>query len=260
VATDNHSADSADNHSADSADNHSPDENSENVGPASVDAAAQVFVGDLATFAIDPEDVHHLSRVLRLRPGETVVASDGLGSWRACSFTGSVPWLDPVGEVANVARASPEVSVAFTPVKGDRPEWVVQKLVEIGVDRVVVLRSERSVVVWDGQRADRAIDRLAKIAAQAAAQSRRVWIPRVLGVTSISDLARSEPVVLAERGGGPLSLGSPVCVGPEGGWTEEELGLGSGMVGLGQGVLRAETASIVAGALLCALRDGDFSQ
>ena len=44
----------------------------------------------------------------------------------------------------------PEVTVAFAPVKGDRPEWVVQKLVEIGVDRIVVLRSARSVVVWEG--------------------------------------------------------------------------------------------------------------
>ena len=151
------------------------------LGPASVGAVAQVFVDDLETCTLDPADIHHLGRVLRLRPGEIVVASDGAGSWRPCTFTGSPPWLEAQAQVAEVARASPEVTVAFAPVKGDRPEWVVQKLTEIGVDRIVVLRSERSVVVWEGSRADRAIEKLQKIAGQAAAQSRRAWIPRVRG-------------------------------------------------------------------------------
>jgi 16S rRNA U1498 N3-methylase RsmE len=79
-------------------------------------------------------------------------------------------------------------------------------------------------------------------------------------VKSVSELSLTEPVLLAERGGGLPRVGMPVCVGPEGGWTEEELGLASGKVGLGHGVLRAETAAIVAGALVCALRDRDFSQ
>jgi 16S rRNA (uracil1498-N3)-methyltransferase len=152
------------------------------------------------------------------------------------------------------------VTVAFAPVKGDRPEWVVQKLVEIGVDRVVVLRAARSVVIWEGTRADRAVERLSKVAAQAAAQSRRAWIPAVDGVTSLVDFARAGPVVLAQRGGDPVGVGPPVCVGPEGGWTEQELAVSSGLVRLGEGVLRSETAAIVAGVLVCALRDGGFSQ
>jgi 16S rRNA (uracil1498-N3)-methyltransferase len=230
------------------------------LGPASAGAVAQVFVDDLQTCTLDPADIHHLARVLRLRPGETVVASDGAGSWRPCTFTGSPPWLEAQAQVAEVARASPEVTVAFTPVKADRPEWVVQKLTEIGVDRIVVLRSERSVVVWEGSRADRAIEKLQKISRQAAAQSRRAWIPRVLGVTGISDFSAAEPLLLAERGGGPPRLGMPVCVGPEGGWTDRELGLATETVGLGHGVLRAETAAVVAGALVCALRDGGFTQ
>jgi len=165
-----------------------------------------------------------------------------------------------VGETANVARAVPEVTVAFTPVKGDRPEWVVQKLVEIGVDRIVVLRTARSVVVWEADRSDRAVERLSRIAEQAAAQSRRAWIPTVEGVLDLLDYARSQPLALAERNGGPVGLGRPVCVGPEGGWTEEELAATDELVGLGDGVLRAETAAIVAGTLVCALRDRGFSQ
>jgi 16S rRNA (uracil1498-N3)-methyltransferase len=227
--------------------------------PASVKAAAQVFVADLQSCEPASPDVHHLDRVLRLRPAETVIASDGMGSWRPCNFLGSPPWLEPAGEIRHSERAMPDVTVGFVPVKGDRPEWVVQKLVEIGVDRVIVLRSERSVVRWEGDRAAAAVERLAKIATQAAAQSRRSWIPEVSGVTSILDLAQARPVALAQRGGSEVGLEMPVCVGPEGGWTDEELGSASRLVGLGQGVLRAETAAIVAGALTCALRDRGFS-
>jgi 16S rRNA (uracil1498-N3)-methyltransferase len=204
--------------------------------------------------------VHHLSRVLRLRPGEIVVASDGRGAWRTCTYIGTSPWLEPEGDVTHVARAVPGVTVAFAPVKGDRPEWVVQKLVEVGVNRVVVLRAVRSVVLWQGDRADRAIERLARVAEQAAAQSRRAWIPKVDGVTGLFDFALEEPVVLAERGGSPIGVGPPVCVGPEGGWADEELAVATGLAGLGDGVLRSETAAVVAGALSCALRDRGFSQ
>lgn len=189
-----------------------------------------------------------------------MVASDGLGSWRPCTYTGASPWLEPVGDPVRVPRAAPDVTIGFAPVKGDRPEWVVQKLAEIGVDRIIVLRARRSVVTWEGARADRAIERLSRVAEQAAAQSRRAWIPEVQGVTSVSDFAGVQAVVLAERGGEPVEVGRPVCVGPEGGWTEEELGTASGFAGLGEGVLRSETAAIVAGTLVCALRDHRFSQ
>lgn len=150
--------------------------------------------------------------------------------------------------------------MAFTPVKGDRPEWVVQKLVEIGVDRIVVLRAARSVVTWEGARAERAIERLSRVAEHAAAQSRRAWIPQVEGIPRLEELAEQSPIVLAERGGGPVGSFLPVCVGPEGGWTHEELDVASRLAGLGDGVLRSETAAIVAGTLVCALRDRGFAQ
>ena len=54
-----------------------------------------------------------------------------------------------------VARLRPELTVAFAPTKGDRPEWVVQKLTELGIDRIVPLRTVRSVVRWEGDRGTR---------------------------------------------------------------------------------------------------------
>jgi 16S rRNA (uracil1498-N3)-methyltransferase len=223
--------------------------------PASVRSVAQVFVADLGECDPDEPDVHHLSRVLRVRPGETVVASDGAGSWRVCTYTGSDPWLHPEGPVVFTERRRPPVTIGFVPVKGDRPEWVVQKLVEIGVDRLVVLRSERSVVRWEGPRGEAAVERLRKIAAGAACQSRRPWIPEIEGVVALADLCSREPVSLARYGGAAPGVGKVVCVGPEGGFTEEELSLGSANVGLGDTVLRSETAAMVAGVLVCALRD-----
>jgi 16S rRNA (uracil1498-N3)-methyltransferase len=223
--------------------------------PASQKAATQVFVSDLEAITISTEDSHHLANVLRLRRGETVIASDGRGSWRLCIFIGSDPWVEAIGETRFSPRSTDLVTVGFVPVKGDRPEWVVQKLTEVGVDRIVVLRSERSVVRWEGARANGVLDRLSKVAASAAAQSRRPWIPELAGVFRVAEFAQVEPLFLAEHGGGPLEVGAPICVGPEGGWTDSELELALGTVGLGNGVLRSETAAVVVGVLACAQRD-----
>ena len=75
--------------------------------------------------------------------------------------------------------SEPGLTVAFAPTKGERPEWVVQKLTELGVDRIVPLISERSVVRWAGERGAGAVERLRRVAREAAAQSRRVWLPDV---------------------------------------------------------------------------------
>lgn len=225
---------------------------------------AQVFVTNLEDPVLDPDDAHHLSRVLRTAPGETVVAADGRGAWRRCRFAvGSVPALVPDGDVVHCRRVDPPVTVAFVPVKGDRPEWVVQKLTELGVDRIVVLRSQRSVVRWDrdpGQAA-RALERLRRVASAAAAQSRRAWLPSVEGIMNLSELAAAVApgqLALAERGGEHPSLDRPaVAIGPEGGWTDDERSQpDTVLAGLGPTVLRAETAAVAMGTVLCALRSG----
>ncbi|MGH9017339.1 MAG: RsmE family RNA methyltransferase, partial [Acidimicrobiales bacterium] len=149
----------------------------------------------------------------------------------------------------------------FVPVKGDRPEWVAQKLTEIGVDRIVVLRSARAVVRWEGDRAERAVERLRRVAREAAAQSRRPTVPEVIGVLDLAGLAAlvaPDPLVLAHPGGDPPSVTMPaMAVGPEGGWDDAELAPGGySVVGLGPGILRAETAAMASGLLLCAMRNG----
>lgn len=243
-------------------------------GPAAVDAVAQVFVDDLDALVVDEGDAHHLLRALRLRPGEVVVAADGRGRWRQCRVTstaGGAGSASPVeaagsglleadGPVRDDGGPPEPVTVAFAPVKGERPEWVVQKLTELGVDRIVVLRTARSVVRWEAGRAERALERLERVARGAAAQSRRSRLPLVQGVWSLTELTGAlspEPVALADPGGTGLpGTLRALAVGPEGGWDgAERRGAGLARVDLGPTVLRAETAALAAGTLLCALRD-----
>jgi len=239
-------------------------------------AAAQVFVADLDGLELSAPDSHHLGRVLRLRPGEPVVAADGQGRWRLCSFRGSArsagagagdrgradPVLEAAGPVCTEPRPEPAVTVAFAPAKGERHEWVVQKLTELGVDRMVPLATDRSVVRWQGDRARHAVARLRRVAKEAAAQCRRVWLPEVAEVATVADLVAGEvrsggPPALAQLGGmSPWPALRTVAVGPEGGWSPAELAMGLPRVGLADNVLRSETAAVAAGVLLGWLRAG----
>lgn len=215
--------------------------------------AAHVFVADLQAPEIDEDDRHHLQRVLRLRPGELVTVADGNGGLRACRFKAD-GGLEPDGDIDHLPAASPVVTIGFALTKGERPEWVVQKLTEVGVDRIVPFVSRHTVVRWDPDKAARNVDRWRRVAREAAMQSRRRFLPEVSDVVELSAVEGA----LAHPGGRPPSLETPtVLVGPEGGWAEEELAPGQRpLVDLGATNLRAETAAVVAGALLCALRSG----
>jgi 16S rRNA (uracil1498-N3)-methyltransferase len=217
-------------------------------------AAAHAFVADLDAPELSGDDRHHLERVLRIRPGEELTVSDGAGRWRPCRFG---PTLEPAGEISVEERSSPVLTVALALTKGDRMDWAVQKLTELGVDVFVPMAAARSVVQWGDDKATHHAERLRRIARQAAMQSRRTWLPAVEESAPFVDLASRPGAAMAERGGAPPHLGLPVVlVGPEGGWSEEERASGLPTVGLGGAVLRAETAAVAAGALLGALRAG----
>jgi 16S rRNA (uracil1498-N3)-methyltransferase len=236
--------------------------------PRLVGAAAMVFVSSLDSPVLESADIRHLLDALRLRPGEPVVLSDGAGRWRPCRVSPATTGraaraMDPSaivvadGEVITQEATAPRLTVAFTPVKGDRPEWVVQKLTELGVDAIVPLHTRRSVVRWEGDRSERAVERFRRVALEASAQCRRPRLPEILPVSTLDDLAAitGTAPALAHPGGLPPTLEHQVvAVGPEGGWDDTELGGPGGLVGLGPTVLRAETAAVVVGTLLCALR------
>lgn len=222
--------------------------------------AAHVVVDDLGSLDLDPDDARHLASVLRLRAGEPVGATDGRGGYLPCVYEGGGR-LSPAGPVVVSPRRVPALTVGFVPVKGDRPEWAVQKLAELGLDRIVLLTSARSVVRWEGGRAASHLARLQRVARAAVMQSRQVWLPSVEGVAPVGSLLGSPGAALADMGGVPLDPSvTTVLVGPEGGWADEERSSagesGASVVRLGPAVLRAETAAVAAGVLLTAMRAG----
>jgi 16S rRNA (uracil1498-N3)-methyltransferase len=215
-------------------------------------AAAHQLVGDLDAPTVDADDHHHLFRVLRLVNGEPVTVTDGAGSWRPCRVAGET--LVPDGEVAFVERSDP-ITIGFAIPKSDRPEWIVQKLTELGVDRIVLLHASRSVVRWDEPRAARHLAKLRKVAAAALQQSRNVWMPELVGPLSAGSMLPE--AAIAEPGGRALRADDrTLLIGPEGGWSGDELAAAADTVALAGAVLRTETAAVAAAALLAHSRLG----
>lgn len=220
-------------------------------------AAAHVFVDDLDALALSDADAHHVFRVLRVRPGEAVTASDGAGRWRLCrAVDGGV---EPDGDIVEVARPVPAITLAFALTKGDKPEWTVQKLTELGVDRIAPMTTAHVVVKWSPDKSARAQERFAEVARAAAMQARLAWLPEIAAVTTfadvVADVVSGPDVALAHPGGEAPSLARPtLLIGPEGGWSADELAAAPATVDLGDTNLRAETAAIAAAVRLASLR------
>ncbi len=220
-------------------------------------AAAHVFVDDVVAPQLSEEDRHHLARVLRLRTGEAVTVSDGKGSWRPCTMTGPDLNLAPTGDVGFIVQEHPEIAVAFAVTKGDRPELVVQKLTELGVDHIVPVLTDRTVVRWGSDKVLRNHERLLKVVREAAMQSRAVYLPRLhVPVHGLGELVEmmfglGATMALAEPEGEPLTSDiTAIAIGPEGGFSPEECAMVQRHVVLPGGILRAETAAIAAGVML----------
>lgn len=212
------------------------------------------FVTDLQRPELDDGDRHHLARVLRTRPGDPLTVSDGAGRWRPCRFGDT---LEPTGPVVTVAAPAPPITIAFALVKGERPEWVIQKLTELGVDVVVPFLAERSVVRWDPARASTAVERLRRVAREAAMQCRRCRLPELRAPVDFSTAASLPGAALADRSGEPPTLDHPtVLIGPEGGWSPGERAADLPVVALSPSGLRADTAAVTAAAILGGLRTG----
>ena len=112
-------------------------------------STAHVFVDAIDVPVLDEIDARHLLRVLRVKPSDAVTVSDGKGKWYSGVLNADAS-INATSEVFTTDAPSWQLTVAFSLVKGDRPEWTVQKLTEIGIDEIVVLApTVRSVVRCD---------------------------------------------------------------------------------------------------------------
>jgi 16S rRNA (uracil1498-N3)-methyltransferase len=223
-----------------------------------------------ATVVVEGEEAHHAVVVRRLRVGEELQLSDGVGRvvLGRVAATTKRSFDVTVTSVEDLPEPAPRITVVQALPKGERGELAVEVLTEIGVARIVPWAASRSVAVWKGERAVKSHAKWAATAREAAKQSRRAWHPVVepLATTGavVTLLAEADlAVVLHEAASEPLGdLAVPeqgeivVVVGPEGGLTDEEVALfvGAGGVStrLGAEVLRTSTAGLAAVSALLA--------
>jgi 16S rRNA (uracil1498-N3)-methyltransferase len=219
-----------------------------------------------ATAIIDGDEGFHAATVRRIRPGEALVLSDGVGTLAECVVENA----DKRSLTARVTarrtapRPRPTVTVVQAIPKAERSELAVELATEAGADEFIAWQAERCVARWDDDRAAKGLRRWRAVARSAARQSRRAWIPEVTGPLATGELCgylRTRPgavaLVLHESAERPLA-GVPmaqaesvvVVIGPEGGITDAEVAaltaVGAVPVRLGPTVLRTSTAAAVA--------------
>ena len=215
------------------------------------------------------EDARHLTRVLRVQPGQQYEISDGHSAWLAeIVETRGDRVLFRVLEAVDTPSPPVRILLCASLIKFDRFEWIVEKATELGVERILPVqagRTEKGLLEASVKRAER----WRRIAREAAQQSRRATIPEILPALRFSqalnpegeyryflDEADATPILHALPANPASSDRVAVLLGPEGGWTDDErrtaLEARWRAVSLGPQILRAETAAAAAAAVLTA--------
>ncbi|MDZ8053102.1 MAG: 16S rRNA (uracil(1498)-N(3))-methyltransferase [Aulosira sp. ZfuVER01] len=208
------------------------------------------------------EQQHYLARVLRLREGDRFIAMDGRGKWWLTQLVGEQ------GQVLEALVVETELPVSITLMvalpKGNGFDDIVRCCTELGVTTIAPVLSDRTLLQPSPQK----LERWRRIAAEAAEQSERAFVPTILEPVAFSDslsLDNSHKYICEARGNFPhLKNCLPhqeqgtivIATGPEGGWTQQEIdsaiAAGFQAVSLGRRILRAVTAPIVALSLVSA--------
>jgi 16S rRNA (uracil1498-N3)-methyltransferase len=210
------------------------------------------------------DEARHLARVLRAAIGDEVRVFDGTGcEWvaRVAALGRDEVALDVVGELPAAPAANRPVTLAVALPKGERQKWLVEKLTELGVARLVPLVTERGVA----EATPAALDRLRRGVVEACKQCGRNRLMEIGEPATIAEACAATPpggrVILCDPGGPPLAAREPGpaaavlgLVGPEGGFTAVEVAAaelaGAVRASLGPHVLRVETAAIALAAWL----------
>ncbi len=223
---------------------------------------------------LDPAATHHLTTVLRLRPGARVVGVDPGGQvWElelgAADRDGCSAQV--CGELAPSPPAAVAVTLAVAVPRGGRMDWLVEKAVELGVESLQPLLAERSSP--GGGAPEARLSRWTRLARAAAEQCGRAQVPLVAAARSLDEVLDgfAGPCLLADTAGAAAAPSEAarsilpasrllLLVGPEGGFSGREraaaLAAGALPIGLGPRVLRVETAALAALVLVTAALGG----
>lgn len=229
-------------------------------------------------YFVDGENGRHMVRSLRMRPGEKLTLCAGTGKDFLCTLleTGGEGGLVRVdGVVKSPGEPETKVTVCQCWPKGDKLETVVQKAVELGAVEIRPVESTRCVSRPDGKTAERKVERLQKIALEAAQQSGRGVVPKILPPLPLRkalETAAEQGTILFCYEEGTFSLRNALqtagarlflFVGPEGGFDPSEAvmaeALGAKLLTLGPRILRTETVPLAALSAILYER-GDFER
>lgn len=224
------------------------------------------------TVLIKGEDVHHITRVMRMEPGDMlwIVFSDKKAARAQIEAVNEDVVEAAVVDWEETAKELPvEVTIAGGLPKGDKWEWVIQKGTELGAVKIVPFIADRSIVKWEDKKAEKKLARWRKIAKEAAEQSHRQAIPEVIAPIGFRELlqlaghyehkiAAYEESAKSGEGAklsAALAAARPgerilIVFGPEGGLSGKEAQQlfedGFCLAGLGPRILRTETAPLYA--------------
>lgn len=228
-----------------------------------------------ATLALPPEESRHLTRVLRLGVGARVAVFDGRGREVAARVTGAGS-RGVTLEVLEARAAAPEpgrpITLAQAVLKGEKMDEVVRDAVMMGATAILPLVSARAETSLSALRRAGRVRRWERIAVASAKQCGRAVVPPIAAARPLAawagdrwepggplEVALVEPSLpagepIAGLAASPAPAAAVVLVGPEGGWTPEEVEAfaqrGARLVSLGGRTLRADAVPIVALSLL----------
>ncbi len=220
----------------------------------------------------DRGESKHISKVLRLEKGEELIVSTGDGLDRYCTLitSGEECTAEIIKTVKNENEPETEIILFQSVIKNEKMDFLVQKVTELGITKIVPIITERTVVkIEDTKKEEKKQERWQKIALEACKQCGRSRIPEVLKAVKLKDAVKyfnecSEKIVCYEEEKTQSimeTVKKTEClgyfIGPEGGITEDEHKFlkeqGFISVSLGKRILRAETAAIATGAVVLAL-------
>ena len=211
---------------------------------------------------LTPQQQHYLLRVLRSRDGDKFIAMDGISKWWLAQLIGEQ------GQILEPLEVTTELPVSITLMvalpKGNGCDDIVRCSTELGVTCILPILSDRTLLKPSPQK----LERWRRIALEAAEQSERAFVPTILEPvafsTAINECASIHRYICEARGNYPhlttvsnkFSSEIIIAIGPEGGWTDQELEIaiesGFQPISLGRRILRAVTAPIVALSLIAA--------